>query len=92
MAIDDLINRLSRYSKKCIAERLDEDFAMAVWQVKGELVSLRHNLGFYKDRLYTLAVEMDDCRNELCQKCGKYKDAHGGACDGCRWYDANEEE
>ena len=23
--------------------------------------------------------------NELCQYCGKYKQAHDGACDGCRW-------
>ena len=23
--------------------------------------------------------------NELCQYCGKYKHAHAGACDGCRW-------
>ena len=29
-----------------------------------------------------------DCKaliNELCQYCGKYKQAHEGACDGCRW-------
>jgi hypothetical protein len=24
-------------------------------------------------------------RNELCLKCGRYHDAHNGACDGCRW-------
>ena len=24
-------------------------------------------------------------RNELCLKCGRYRDAHKGACDGCRW-------
>ncbi len=24
-------------------------------------------------------------RNELCQLCGKYRQAHEGACDGCRW-------
>lgn len=23
--------------------------------------------------------------NELCQYCGKYKQAHEGTCDGCRW-------
>lgn len=23
--------------------------------------------------------------NELCQDCGKYKQAHEGACDGCKW-------
>ena len=26
-----------------------------------------------------------DCRNELCSKCGRYKEAHLGACDKCRW-------
>ena len=26
-----------------------------------------------------------DARNELCLKCGKYKTAHLGSCDGCRW-------
>ena len=26
-----------------------------------------------------------DARNELCLKCGKYHEAHNGACDGCRW-------
>lgn len=25
------------------------------------------------------------CRNELCLYCGKYKNAHLGACRGCRW-------
>lgn len=25
------------------------------------------------------------CRNELCLKCGDYKQRHLGACDGCRW-------
>ena len=29
-----------------------------------------------------------DCRNELCLKCGDYKQRHLGACDGCRWRDA----
>lgn len=26
-----------------------------------------------------------DMKNELCQYCGKYKKAHEGTCDGCRW-------
>ena len=29
--------------------------------------------------------ELRDMKNELCQYCGKYKQAHEGACDGCRW-------
>ena len=29
--------------------------------------------------------ELHAMKNELCQYCGKYKHAHDGACDGCRW-------
>ena len=28
---------------------------------------------------------LTDCRNELCERCGQYRNAHKGACDGCRW-------
>ena len=29
--------------------------------------------------------EFENCRNELCYKCGEYKNRHLGACDGCRY-------
>jgi len=29
--------------------------------------------------------DLRDCRNELCLRCGDYKQRHLGACDGCRW-------
>lgn len=32
-----------------------------------------------------LAADRTALINELCQYCGKYKKAHEGACDGCRW-------
>ena len=32
-----------------------------------------------------LAADRKALINELCQYCGKYKQAHKGACDGCRW-------
>ena len=32
-----------------------------------------------------LKKELSAMRNELCCKCGKYREAHNGACDGCRW-------
>lgn len=31
--------------------------------------------------------ELHTIKNELCQYCGKYKQAHEGACDGCKWMD-----
>ena len=32
-----------------------------------------------------LVADRKALKNELCQYCGKYKQAHEGACDGCRW-------
>ena len=32
-----------------------------------------------------LKRDLKDCRNELCLRCGDYKQRHLGACDGCRW-------
>lgn len=29
--------------------------------------------------------DFNDCRNELCLHCGKYHEAHKGACRDCRW-------
>ena len=34
-----------------------------------------------------LRRDLKDCRNELCLRCGQYKQRHLGACDGCRWRD-----
>lgn len=34
-----------------------------------------------------LAADRKALINELCQYCGKFKQAHEGACDGCRWRD-----
>lgn len=36
-----------------------------------------------------LKSDLKDCRNELCLKCGDYKQSHLGACDGCRWKDGD---
>ena len=32
-----------------------------------------------------LKKELAAMRNELCYLCGKYREAHNGACYGCRW-------
>lgn len=29
--------------------------------------------------------DLHDCVNELCLKCGNYRESYLGACDGCRW-------
>lgn len=37
------------------------------------------------DKVLRLKEELHAMKNELCQYCGKYKQAHEGACDGCKW-------
>lgn len=37
------------------------------------------------NKVLQLKDELHAIKNELCQYCGKYKQAHEGACDGCRW-------
>ena len=32
-----------------------------------------------------MAADRKALKSELCQYCGKYKYAHEGACDGCKW-------
>ena len=39
------------------------------------------------DLIEKLAADCKALINELCQYCGKYKYAHEGACDGCKWRD-----
>ena len=50
----------------------------------GRLKIIKNQL---EDAFKTLEREFKDCRNELCLKCGEYKTAHLGSCDGCRWKD-----
>lgn len=38
-----------------------------------------------KDELSETKMQLRNARNELCLKCGRYHDAHKGACDGCKW-------
>ena len=37
------------------------------------------------DKVLRLKEELHAMNNELCQYCGKYKQAHEGACYGCKW-------
>ena len=62
--------------------------------VSGEAADLIENQQRHSEGLAQLAKavaveeeqsELHATKNELCQYCGKYKQAHEGACDGCKW-------
>lgn len=42
-------------------------------------------------RIEQLACDNNTLRNELCERCGRYKLAHEGSCDGCRWHKKGED-
>lgn len=66
----------SREVAKTLQDRGFSGVAMKNYEIADELEKLRRDLR--------------DCRNELCLKCGDYKMAHKGACDGCRWKDMGD--
>lgn len=41
----------------------------------------------YSDLLKEATDTLVDCRNELCLKCGGYKERYLSPCDNCRWKD-----
>lgn len=45
-----------------------------------------------KDKIRRLQSELNDCRNELCLKCGDYKNAHFGVCNDCFYRHGGEWE
>ena len=50
-----------------------------------ELLNLRKRVKNQRAEIAHLTADLRDCVNELCLKCGEYKQRHLGACDGCRW-------
>ena len=52
---------------------------------KAELLTLRKRVELQREELKRIQIELADCRNELCLRCGQYKQRHNGACEGCRW-------
>lgn len=53
--------------------------------------SLRNAANGYKLELDVERKKANDARNELCLKCGRYHEAHNGACAGCRWGDVQDD-
>ena len=57
----------------------------AEWAEGETPITLCDDLAEAADLIEAQAKEIDALRNELCLKCGNYKLAHKGACNGCRW-------
>ena len=87
-----LIERLRQYSESLVAYKLGADFADAVYSAADMLenhasdrAALVAEIEKLRKQLEQTQAERAAMRNELCFKCGNYREAHNGACDGCRW-------
>ena len=74
-------------AKKNIAElhEIMERQAESNARLIAEAIKKDEEIGQLQEELHEAKSELDSMRNELCFKCGKYREAHNGACDGCRW-------
>ena len=74
-------------AKKNIAElhEIMEKQAESNARLIAEALKKDEEIGQLQEELNEAKSELDAMRNELCCKCGKYREAHNGACDGCRW-------
>ena len=80
--MEELIKRLSRYGHHCIAHELDPDFADAVQEAIRQLALSQIEFNSKEMSYIARLADFDDCRNELCLKCGEYKLNN---CGECRW-------
>ena len=70
------------------AERLLADvrfYLLRLSETKDMSKEEREERDFILNELISAETLFRDCRNELCERCGRYKNAHEGACDPCKW-------
>ena len=74
----DAMARDLQFRTEQVRELQDENHASDRAALVAEIEKLRK-------QLEQTQAERAAMRNELCCKCGNYREAHNGACDGCRW-------
>ena len=65
-------------------KRLIDDIGDLLIAHPSEIVSKMY-LRKAADAIEQLVNDRNAARNELCGYCGRYKEAHTDACDGCKW-------
>lgn len=56
---------------------------MKIEKIRKTIEELRSNFDGKDSEIAKWLSNYIDCRNELCERCGKYKSV--GGCDGCRY-------
>ena len=88
MTHDEIVRALRWLAKETefifAAENLN-GAADLIESLQAQLAESNEQINWDNELVKKLEAQLADARNELCQKCGTYKYAHKGACDGCRW-------
>lgn len=50
-----------------------------------QVAEMNAKLDSINESVEVVSAAMHDMKNDLCALCGKFKFAHEGACDDCRW-------
>lgn len=53
--------------------------------IKAVVIDREKEIDELNKKVERLQREVRRARNELCDRCGKHRNAHLGACDGCRY-------
>ena len=75
-AAADLIENQQRHIEALM--KANDSLKDAIARRDKQIEDMKQGMAQLKEELHTI-------KNELCQYCGKYKQAHEGACDGCKW-------
>ena len=77
------MDRMTKYTAELRKRLIDlRDELKAAYDSISQLDAANSGLMAANEKL---AADRKALINELCQYCGKYKHAHEGACDGCKW-------
>ena len=84
--VDKLSETINDLGNVLTAAKWPEEIDRGVGQVfiKDSKEVYKELVGLTED-VHMLSRDFHDCVNELCLQCGKYRQEHEGACDGCRW-------
>ena len=74
MTRDEIVTALREHAERAVGNEWGQS-----------IITLDDNLSAAADLIENQQRRIEALINELCQYCGKYKQAHEGACDGCRW-------
>lgn len=80
--IESLTAQLAEYDE--IAAEYGIDGKTMLTLAKSQLKTAQDNIKL-QEQLAASQRRAQDARNELCLKCGRYRESHNGACNGCRW-------